>query len=52
MVAIPLQTLEELEISAEEFERLVDLGLELSDHPRHELRGHRSGASAGRSERA
>lgn len=30
MVAIPLQTLEELEISAEEFERLVDLGLELS----------------------
>lgn len=30
MVAIPLQTLEELEISAEEFERLVELGLELS----------------------
>jgi hypothetical protein len=30
MVAIPLQTLEELEISAEEFERLVDLGLKLS----------------------
>lgn len=30
MVAIPLQTLEELEISADEFEGLVQLGLELS----------------------
>ena len=30
MVSIPLQTLEELELSADEFERLVDLGLELA----------------------
>lgn len=30
MTVIPLQTLEELDISADEFERLVDLGLELS----------------------
>lgn len=30
MVSVPLQTLEELDISAEEFERLVELGLELS----------------------
>lgn len=30
MTVIPLQTLKELDISAEEFERLVDLGLELS----------------------
>lgn len=30
MVSVPLQTLEELDLSAEEFERLVELGLELS----------------------
>ncbi len=30
MTVIPLQTLEELDISADEFERLVDLGLELA----------------------
>jgi hypothetical protein len=30
MVAVPLQTLEELDLTAEEFERLVDQGLELS----------------------